>query len=479
MLVVKLTLFGGTYEASLAAGPEWPPHPGRLFSAFVAQAEPGSADDEALEWLQDQAPPVVLASSATHSTMQAYVPTNTIMKKVKDDTHQTYLGRTSGSRTWHRAHPQVETVHMVWEGADPSPSVRRSLRQLCRQVPYLGRTSSPVLVSLPDQEPGLESLHRYESPGDRSLRLRAPGPGSLTDLRAAHKAGEQARSVDRWVPYGPKSASDVPAPEVAAAGPWPELLTFGLPPGVGLDGRQVVRIAMAFRRSLLSALGRLHSERELALLHGHRSRDGRQCASLPLPTVNSRHADGQVRGVALALSPDLPGAVRRSTLRLLGMDIDAPRLDAFFVPGLLDLPQPLTHGDLDGRQVVDARRWVGGDGRRTWATVSPVIPDRHPHRRDDPADHVLRACAFAGYPEPDLVEVLPASMLQGAAHLRRDDLRRRRREAHRPAVHCRVTFPVPVRGPVVLGNLRHLGVGMCLPVTGSRVAEPVLTGPTS
>lgn len=468
MLAVEVTLMGGTYEATLEGGPEWPPHPGRLFSALVAQADPGSADDDALEWLERQAPPVVLASEARSSTMLGFVPTNAVGKA---DTHQSYPGRTSGSRTWHRVHPQEGTVRMIW-AAEPGADVRGSLRRLCRRVPYLGRATSAVVVTLLEQEPAPVTANRLESPGDGSLRLRVPGPGLLADLRAAFEADEHAHSVDRWAAYGPASTPSPPVRQ-AAEGPWPELLTFGLPVGVGLDGRQVVRIATAFRSALLAALGGEHSESELALLHGHRAGSDRQCAFLPLPTVGSAHADGQVRGLALAMSPDLPAPVRRSLLLLLGMDVDAPRLGAFFVPGLLDRPQPLSHGELDGRQVVSPRRWTGGDGRRTWATVSPMVPDRFPHRREELGEHVARACLFAGYPEPVSVEVLPASMLQGAAHLRRDDLRRRRADAHRPAVHCRVTFPQPLRGPLVLGNLRHLGVGLCLPVADTAIdAEP-------
>lgn len=474
MLVIELTLLGGAYEAALDGGPEWPPHPGRLFSALVAQAEPGSQDDTVLEWLQSQDAPAVLASVAQPSSLPAFVPTNVVGKA---DTHQTYLGRTSGARTWHRVHPQASTVQMVWESADPTPSVRRSLGRLCRRVPYLGRATSPVLVLLPDVPADSAVLSRYESPGDRSMRLRVPGAGSLAQLRAAYDADQLARSVDRWLPYGPPSSAAA-LEQPAVTGPWPELLTFGLPSGVALDGRQVVRIATALRSAMLAALGRQHEQSQLALLHGHGSGSSRQCAFLPLPSVGSRHADGQVRGVALAISPDLPAAVRRSTLRLLGMDIDAPRLSPFFVPGLLDSPQRLTHGDLDGRPVVDTARWTGGRGRRTWATVSPVVPDRFPHRSDELVEHIVRACAFAGYPEPERVDVHSASMLEGAAHLRRDDLRRRRSDAHRPAVHCRITFPAPVRGPVVLGNLRHLGVGLCLPVADVPALEPLLAGVT-
>lgn len=247
-------------------------------------------------------------------------------------------------------------------------------------------------------------------------------------------------------------------------GPWPELLTFGLPSGTALDGRLVVRIAVAWRSALLSALGGRHRPEELGLLHGHHDGTQRQCAFVPLPTVGREHSDGQVRGVALTLSPALPTAVRRSLLEQLGMDVERPRL-ALAVPGLQPDRQVLTHGALDGRAVVSAGRWQGGPaGSTTWATVSPLVLDRHPHRRDDAVDHVRSACAFAGYPDPERVEVLRESAVAGAARLRPSDLLRRPAEPRRPALHCRITFRAPVRGLVLLGHMRHVGLGLCLPV---------------
>lgn len=201
MLTIEIHLMGGNYEAALDDGPEWPPHPGRLFSALVAQAEPGSDDDAALTWLEEQAPPVVLASAAEPSVMNAFVPTNALGNERKGDNHQTYLGRTSGERTWHRVHPAADTVLMVWESAAPSPKVKTRLRRLCRQIPYLGRSTSPVVVTLPEQVEELPVVERFESPGDGSRRLRVPS--SLADLRDAYEAGEPARSVDRWASYGP------------------------------------------------------------------------------------------------------------------------------------------------------------------------------------------------------------------------------------------------------------------------------------
>jgi CRISPR-associated protein Csb2 len=461
MLALSVTLLAGCYEASLGAGHEWPPHPGRLFSALVAQAEPDGPHDAALRWLQTQPAPVVLASEASTSTMQGFVPTNASGK----DTHQTYLGRTSGERSWHRVHPRHAVVHVVWESADPPSDVLTGLRQLSRRVPYLGRSTSPVMIRVDTAAPGRDDrLLRWESPGDRTCRMRVPHLRSVEALREAYDNDEPARSVDRWVPYG-QALRDADVPMAAVDGPWPELLTFGLPSGTALDGRLVVRIATAWRKAVLSALRPEYGERapELALLHGHDKQGGRSCAFLALPTVGHEHADGQVRGLGLAVSPDLPEQVRRSLLRVLGMDIDAPRLPPFHVPGLLEPAVPLVHGSTDGRVTFDAGRWTGRAGATTWSSVTPVVLDRFPRRREDYADHVVAACALAGYPEPIAVDVVKTSSWRGAAFLRRSDLQRRADSQPPPSVHCRLAFGSALRGPVVLGQLRHLGLGLCLP----------------
>ncbi len=463
MLTLSVVFLGGTYEASDGAGPEWPPHPGRVFNALVAQADPGTADDTALIWLEEQAPPVVLASEAHGSVLTAFVPTNSV--KADKDTHQTYLGRTAGSRSWSRANPRRTEVHLLWPDASPGEEVRRRLAILARRVPYLGRATSPVVVSVGIDEPEDTDLQRWEHPGDGSARLRAPRPGSLANLRAAFDNGEQARTTDRFVAYGsPRPAGEPPEPVLD--GPWSELLTFGLPPGRSLDGRLVVRIATAWRSAVLTALGEQFAPSELTAVHGHREAPGGQCAFLPLPFVGHEHADGEIRGLGVALPPDLDRPLRLALLRLLGMDVDTPRLPDFHVPGLAD-PMALAHGTFDRRSAVTSDRWRPTGGARAWETVLPLVLDRYPHRGEDPADHVRASCRFAGFEEPVDVEVLPASAVAGAARLRGSDLRRRRDDPARPAVHARVVFPDRVRGPVVLGNLRHLGLGLCAPVAGS------------
>ena len=181
MLTLSVIFIGGTYEAALDGQPEWPPHPGRVFNALVAQAEPESNDRDALVWLENQLPPVVLATEAKASSLEAYVPTNAV--DAAKDTHQSHLGRMALPRAWHRSHPERAEIVLAWEAADAAPEIVSGLARLCRRVPYLGRASSPVVMTVGVNPPDAEGFLRWEHPGDRSIRLRVPQPYTLAALR--------------------------------------------------------------------------------------------------------------------------------------------------------------------------------------------------------------------------------------------------------------------------------------------------------
>jgi CRISPR-associated protein Csb2 len=92
MLAVGVELLGGRYVATSYNDrdeAEWPPHPARLFSALVAtwaDGEPstpdGEAELEALQWLEQQRPPDVVASAtrdiAVRSVVPVFVPVNDV-----------------------------------------------------------------------------------------------------------------------------------------------------------------------------------------------------------------------------------------------------------------------------------------------------------------------------------------------------------------------------------------------------------------
>jgi CRISPR-associated protein Csb2 len=96
------------------------------------------------------------------------------------------------------------------------------------------------------------------------------------------------------------------------------------------------------------------------------------------------------------------------------------------------------------------------------------VLDRYPDRIEEAGAFVAQSCALAGYPEPDHVDHLAVPAVHGAQRMRGSDLRRRRTDPPRPAVHARIRFPVEVSGPVVVGHMRHLGLGLCVPESEER-----------
>lgn len=85
MIAIDVELLTGRYVATRfddRGEAEWPPHPARLFSALVAtmneQEVLADGSRRALQWLEQQGPPQVLASEAAPRTVVAsYVPENT------------------------------------------------------------------------------------------------------------------------------------------------------------------------------------------------------------------------------------------------------------------------------------------------------------------------------------------------------------------------------------------------------------------
>lgn len=475
MLVLDVLLVGTSYEASLASGnAEWPPHPARAFSALVAVAEPASPDDDALRWLEAQAPPLVVAPEASSSRRSAYVTTNAINPR---DSHQTYLGRSSGSRSWSRSLPARDVTRFVWPSAQPDQRVLDSLQVLARKVPYLGRSTSPALLSFsvkaPDDSP---DLWTYHPDAKGSLRLRVARPGRLSELRSAYEDPALERPRDSWASYRAPGQEPTSAPSAPPPPAYSHLVTLGLQPGVALDGRHALAVAAAFKAAVLSRLGTPRApdddwppldETALALLHGHyehRTDARRQCAVLALPAVGHLQAHGDILGVAIAVSPDLDRGVLGPLLRLCGFDRDpeaGPRLRCLVVPGVGRFRLERA----DGRRTLDPQRWSATDS--TWQSVLPIVVDHHPRRNYTPADAIADGCEFAGLDRPARVEVHPTSKVPGAPYLVARD--RQRPNGHTPpAYHATLHFPRPVQGPVVVGHLRHLGLGLCLPAGPRR-----------
>lgn len=466
MFGIQCTLLRDTFEGGRSRDPgtaEWPPSWMRVFSALVSVAEPG-VDDDLLEMLEEAESPCIQASRnvrITHRT--AFVPVNTI----GDTKHSTLVARTNSETGWARAIPKHRKIYYVWPDLAPSLAQRERLEALCRRIPYLGRSTSPAIIEVVDEESKHDDLDRL-IPQSRvsddaafvyATTVRSPFPGSLAALRAAHEAKYvRGEAGDPWeiglgVDYG------VERPRVAEKmieGPYPTMVVFALE-SRRLDGRHTARVTAALRRALLA-----RASEHVPSLHGHHDGEVVQVAVLGLPFVGHQHADGHLVGVAIAV-PDLSReelTVIAGALPDIGgtMDVTAGPL------GVLHLRRISPLDAAREAKTLQPERWASPE--RTWVTALPMVLDRFLKPNMNIEDEVRRAVVSSGFPAPEVLQVDRRPMLAGALDLApHDTLRRRGQKGFKPYRHVKLRFPEAVRGPVVIGSMRHYGLGLCFPVS--------------
>ena len=112
------------------------------------------------------------------------------------------------------------------------------------------------------------------------------------------------------------------------------------------------------------------------------------------------------------------------------------------------------------------------ESAQVWATVTPIVLDRHLKRNDDREvrEIVAGACENAGLPrpDPDRIQVGKHSAIEGAPPARSRAgappwTRWKTPEslASRSLVHAVIDFGCSTTGPVLLGAGRFTGLGLC------------------
>lgn len=438
-LTVTVRLPESHLDAAFLSGQPSPPHPAWLFCALVAAARHGPdgadlhADLAALRWLEEAGPPLVSLVDRTN----ARVPRPDVS-------------------------PTDDHVVFTWPDAKVDDAVLWRLHRLARRIRHLGRSTSPTEVTVHDEatpEDGGE--HAWARSGrltyrpvpigtPGSVNLRVPFTGYTDQLREAYEVGERAWEVARAVAYRCDSAP--------VGGPYRELVIWPLRRGAApVSGDRLLTVTDLLRRTAISRV----ADPVPPEVSGHGADARPHLAYLALIDVGHPHAAGHVLGVAVAIPADLPGETRRVILRgLLGEAGEDPiRELRGGAGGLFKLDDP---GEPPRQWGLRASRWTGPpEGARCWASVTPVMLDRYPGRRD-PAEVLADTIVTAGYPRPETVTLLEEPLPQAAVRMpRRGTLPAGR--PHRPMVHCRIEFAEPVRGPVIAGALRYLGCGLLVP----------------
>ena len=205
---------------------------------------------------------------------------------------------------------------------------------------------------------------------------------------------------------------------------------------------------------------------------GHRP-DGRASAAAhmalaPLAFAGSRHADGRILGLALILprgpEPQEAGRCLESILR--DPETGLPRDDL----RLFDGDWIECSVELETRErppaSLDPRTWTRAS--RVWASVTPVVLDRHFDGKDKwerAGESVKDMCGHVGLPRPSEVLLHPVSLVEGVPHAREfPQLARKHDGGRRRHHHAVVVFDEPVCGPVLIGAGRFRGYGLCRPI---------------
>jgi CRISPR-associated protein Csb2 len=465
---------------------EWPPHPDRLFMAMVAghhecpsDAVMQSAERIALAWIESASCPEIAGGEPSfRNVVTTYVPTNddAISTKVakigglKDDGLAGQLrvlpdSRGRKAREFPAVVPADPRVHYIWR-VQPSAEVARGLASLCAKVTRLGHSASLVRAWV-DDSPPRASLEPCEE-ADAILRLRVPVVGRLSALEAAF-AHDSSALVPASRSRGYRRCTNkaiVHRSRLAGS-----MIVLRRVAGVRVGLESTLQVCEVLRRSILK---RCPQQPPPEWLCGH-SADGApsnrdHVAIVPLPMVGGPHADGHLLGLGVLVPEGIDVRERRSCL------------DAALTPDGVDKSLRLWGGTggwfewlvepVGGHSLPAALQectWSGDRiGSRRWASVTPVVLDRHSKSEAGIAASIAGSCERVGLPAPVSVQIGSVSVVPGVPPAWAMPTTRRGDGSARRHLHAVLEFAEPVAGPIAIGAGRFAGYGLLRPWQGGE-----------
>jgi CRISPR-associated protein Csb2 len=440
MIAIEINFLTRRYVATAhhdRRGHEWPPDPARVFSALVATWADADAPDPderaALEWLEAQSPPAVVASDAVDRKVVSYfVPVNdasvispasyrkraerieesrdaltdalfesdgeitrtvrgiqTRIRRQQDvstlvaSAGRTNLeaalellpeGRGKQERWFPSVTPAEPRVVYIW-AADPAQPITSALDRLLARVTRLGHSSSLVSCRLTEDPPAPTYV-----PGDGLKVMRSVRRGQLIALERAH---EQHKAVKpRALPSTPVRYRTVSAGtggvqrlRANTAGEW---LVLEFRPGSrNLPATRAAEVATTLRKAIFSYAADPLPEG----LSGHQPSGAPSTrlhvGFLALPWVGHAHADGRLMGVAIGVPDGLSDESKRALLRAVGTwEREASPLRLLLGrQGVLEMERPTGSSALASLR---PRSWHRPS--RRWVSVIPVALPTHPGR---------------------------------------------------------------------------------------------------
>lgn len=468
---------------------DWPPSPARLFQALVASVAHGrelpAPAVAALEWLEGLPPPIIAAPRAkVGARVEMYVPNNDRDAAVDD---------VESLRVKKAVEPRLldhEVLLYAWPvGADAQHTealkdAAEGLYQFGRGVDMAWATAEFV-----DDDALRARLSAfcgavYRPAGATGGRqIAVPARGSLESLRARHRAARLRTGDAR----GMLLFANPPKPrfrQVAYEAERTSLL-FDLRHRSDVNrawrhpireaSALVERIRDATAERLLAAIPSLSGAVEAALI-GRKPgapagvEPAARVQVIPLPSIGHEEVDHAIRRVCVIVPPGCPIAPADIAWALADLDCRDTGTGQF--AGWVLVP---------AEDTTMLRRYE--QAARRWNSVTPVaVPEVAGRRRIDPC--AKRAQAKGGEERADEQTRACAAVEQAFRHagidvaavriaVQREPLQRRgsRAEVFAPGTrfakerlwHVALELAEPLRGPLVLGDGRFLGLGLFAP----------------
>lgn len=440
---------------------EWPPHPQRLFSALVAahgELNGGETFERALKWLECLPAPEIKADLLPSLRMSPsyFVPVNdeaVKMEKGRSDFRHVLDRRNRQERFFPAVVPNDPVVTFQWPTASDTDEHRAALKVLVENMTYLGHSSSPVRACLRDN-----AVSPTLCPDDEgSLSLRVPGAGRFDRLVSVHALRQEDESVQP--PLG--KFQHYEQPDVIRSSAFSAdaiVVSMEGGPRLGLDS--TLPLMQHMRNAVLARLG---SSPEILSGHDEQGNMSRKphLSIVPLGFVKSQYADGSLKGVAFVLPSEADESIRR---RLRAAVTQTWQLHLGPLGSIaISHVGPEAH---NGLKSLDFRKYTAASD--TWASVTPVVFDRYPKTKGPTAtDIITAACERIGLPRPIEVVTNAVSAIRGAP--RANEFHGRSKQVdNRLRQHVVLRFDRVVRGPVILGAGRFLGLGLFMPLRASR-----------
>ena len=354
---------------------------------------------------------------------------------------------------------------IIWPD-EPAGGTFEALDAMVRDVGYIGHSASLVRCRFLLREISQQSRLERKPAKRRIYR------GRLRELEAAHRANPVRPSIQPGVSVLPERS----ALSTASRSEWLVLEAVG---GNLPDLRAAARICRLLRNTLMSGYRRNGIPDDIPeIVSGHApDRTPTRLPHLaiaPMAFAGFPHADGTLFGFALIPPADtslagIPG-FRAAFENVAPYNRGQERRILTLQGPPLDAPLRLAPAGAMAKRSLSPDPYL--KPARVWASVTPVVLDRHLKKNDDAEirEVLARSCENAGLSRPDMdcIYCGKHSAVEGAPPARPPAgappwtrWRVPRQLASRSLVHTVVDFGEKIDGPVLLGAGRFTGLGLC------------------